>query len=96
MMMRYFLDTEFNGFGGELISIALVPEVQSLAPFYEAIECTNPIAWVKDNVLPVLETRLVDPDIIGPGMSGATPHNAYHDAVALRAEVLAYEQRMAR
>ena len=24
--MRYFLDAEFNGFGGDLISIALVPE----------------------------------------------------------------------
>ena len=24
--MRYFLDTEFNGFGGTLISVALVPE----------------------------------------------------------------------
>src|SRR3546814_17164199 len=24
--MRYFLDTEFNGFGGELIRLALVPE----------------------------------------------------------------------
>ncbi len=24
--MRYFLDTEFNGFGGALISLALVPE----------------------------------------------------------------------
>ena len=25
-IMRYFLDTEFNGFGGTLISVALVPE----------------------------------------------------------------------
>ena len=24
--MRYFLDTEFNGFGGELLSLALVRE----------------------------------------------------------------------
>ena len=24
--MRYFLDCEYNGFGGELISLALVPE----------------------------------------------------------------------
>ena len=23
--MRYFLDTEFNGFGGALLSVALVP-----------------------------------------------------------------------
>ena len=25
--MRYFLDTEYNGFGGELLSIALSPEL---------------------------------------------------------------------
>ncbi len=24
--MRYFLDTEYNGFGGALLSLALVPE----------------------------------------------------------------------
>ena len=42
--MRYFLDAEFNGFGGELISIALVPEDLSLTPFYEAIDCAEPTA----------------------------------------------------
>lgn len=148
--MRYFLDAEFNGFGGALISIALVPEDESVAPFYEAIECADPTAWVIENALPVLATKplpraevtdrfayyllddpdpslvadwpediahaalllvsgpgrmkpvrsvrfeLVDPDIIGPGAPSAVPHNAYHDAVALRGEVLAYEQRMAR
>jgi hypothetical protein len=38
-----FLDTEFNGFGGELILIALVPEDKQLQSFFEAIECRNPI-----------------------------------------------------
>ena len=148
--MRYFLDAEFNGFGGALISIALVPEDQTVAPFCEAIECADPTAWVAENILPILGTRpltraevtdrfadyllddpdpllvadwpediahaalllvsgpgrmkpvrsvrfeLVDPDIIGPGKPSDVPHNAYHDAVALRGEVLAYEQRMAR
>jgi len=31
--MRYFLDTEFNGFGGQLISLALVPEHLEAAQF---------------------------------------------------------------
>ncbi|MFA6116347.1 MAG: hypothetical protein WC729_20290 [Sphingomonas sp.] len=148
--MRYFLDAEFNGFGGALISIALVPEEETVAPFYEAIECTDPTTWVIENILPVLDARplgraevtdrfayyllddpdpllvadwpediahaalllvsgpgrmkpvrsirfeLVDPDIIGPGKPSDVPHNAYHDALALRAEVLAYEKRIAR
>ena len=147
--MRYFLDTEFNGFGGELISIALVPENDGLAPFYAAVECQNPTPWVVEHIIPVLdveqETRsgLVDlfadylgddPDpllvadwpediahaarllVIGPGLmkpvrnirfdlvdaalvssgeGSAVPHNAYHDALRLRADVLAYEKRMA-
>jgi len=55
--MRYFLDTEFNGFGGDLISIALVPEDATVPPFYEAVRCANPTAWVIANVLPRLETE---------------------------------------
>ncbi len=54
--MRYFLDTEFNGFGGELIAIALVPEDDGLAAFYEAIACATPTPWVTENVIPVLAT----------------------------------------
>ena len=148
--MRYFLDTEFNGFCGDLISLALVPEEPEAAPFYEAIAIHEPVQWVRDNVLPVLETgalsrkavtdlfgaylandpdpllvadwpedialaarllvtgpgymkpvrslrfELVDPDIIGPMVPSAVPHNAYHDAVALRTTVLAWEARMVR
>jgi len=33
--MRYFIDAEFNGFGGQLISLALVPEDEEAVPFYE-------------------------------------------------------------
>ena len=53
--MRYFLDAQFNGFGGGLISIALVPEDQSTA-FYAALHCDAPTQWVRDHVLPVLNT----------------------------------------
>ena len=47
--MKLFLDCEFNGFGGELISMALVDEQENY--FYEALACLEPIAWVKENVI---------------------------------------------
>jgi len=145
--VRYFLDVEFNGFGGELISLALVPEAEDAAPFYEAVACEKPTPWVAEHVLPVLRTtpisrsaiasRFADylgddeypvliadwPEdiahaamvmVIAPGRRVAldrisfemmdplgfdaaalskVPHNAYHDAVALRDYVLARERR---
>lgn len=52
--MRYFLDTEFNGFGGELISLALVPEDGD--DFYITLELKEqPNAWVARHVLPHLD-----------------------------------------
>ena len=51
--MRLFLDTEFNGFGGELISMALVPEEGTA--WYEVCELPAVInPWVKEHVLPAL------------------------------------------
>ena len=142
--MRYFLDTEFNGFGGALISMALVPEDPEAAPFYEALECPDPTPWVTEHVLPVLAATPIDaaelsrrlqdylgddpwpvliadwPEdiahaaramIVAPGRrvtldrvgfelcdafgfdsSGSEiPHNALHDAMALRAFLLSRE-----
>lgn len=144
------MDAEFNGFGGELISLALVPEETGRPPFYEAAECHDPAPWVAEHVLPVLQTealtrteladrfaayladdpdpllvadwpediahaarllitapgrmkpvrnmsfRLVDPVLIGAhDVPNELPHNAYHDALALRSAVLDYERRMA-
>lgn len=143
--MRYFLDTEFNGFGGPLISLALVPEDRDATPFYHAVPCDRPAAWIAEHVMPVLGTDPVpreelgallarylrdDPDpvlvadwpediahaamalIAAPGHRhpidrirfelcdplgfdaaalSAVPHNAYHDAVALRDFLLARE-----
>ncbi|RZK00815.1 MAG: hypothetical protein EOO76_11315 [Novosphingobium sp.] len=57
--MRYFLDAEYNGFGGELISIALVPEDEATAPFYAALVCAAPTPWVAEHVLPMLDTMPV-------------------------------------
>lgn len=54
--MRYFLDAEFNGFGGELLSLALAPEDEGLPAFYHAVSCTNPTLWVSEHVKPVLAT----------------------------------------
>jgi hypothetical protein len=54
--VRYFLDAEYNGFGGELISIALVPEHEAATPFYAAVSCETPTPWVTEHVLPILGT----------------------------------------
>ena len=51
--MRYFLDTEFNGFGGALLSLALVPEDGE--EFYVVLACSDPIEpWVERHVMPYL------------------------------------------
>jgi hypothetical protein len=57
--MHYYLDAEFNGFGGSLISLALVPKDRLLVPFYEALPCLSPVPWVVEHVLPVLRTRAI-------------------------------------
>lgn len=54
-MKRLFLDTEFNGFGGALISMALVPEDETLPEFYVELEMRDQLEpWVKVNVVPHL------------------------------------------
>ncbi|MET0361075.1 MAG: hypothetical protein ABW048_04895 [Sphingobium sp.] len=59
--MQYFLDTEYNGFGGELISLALVPE-DGDQPFYTSLPLPAKIhSWVERNVIPYL--RHVPPGI---------------------------------
>jgi hypothetical protein len=52
--VRYFLDTEFNGFGGALLSIALVPEDGS--EFYVTLSFDGDLdPWVERNVIPYLD-----------------------------------------
>ncbi len=51
--MRIWIDTEFNGFNGELLSIALVAEDGT--EFYEILmysSATDP--WVAEHVMPVM------------------------------------------
>lgn len=53
--MRYFLDCEYNGFGGGLISLALVPE-DGGEEFYAVVTCPEPLhEWVQRNVQPYLD-----------------------------------------
>jgi len=53
--MRYFLDTEFNGFGGALLSIALVPDRGE--EFYTTLRCGDLILpWVERHVVPYLNS----------------------------------------
>jgi len=52
VMMRLFIDCEFNGFKGELISIGIISEDGH--EFYEVLECQSPIQWVAENVMPIL------------------------------------------
>jgi hypothetical protein len=64
--VRYFLDTEFNGFGGALLSLAMVPDDGE--EFYVTLECVDPILpWVERNVLPYLDT--VPVGLVSPRLS---------------------------
>jgi hypothetical protein len=149
--MRYFLDTEYNGWGGALLSLALVPEDGE--ELYLTLDWEGALEkWVERHVVPYLDTvpealvsprlsredaaRTVahylagDPDpliiadwpediallsallVTGPGMmvevprlrfafialagfstagSSKVPHNALHDARALRDHLLSLE-----
>lgn len=53
--MNIFIDCEFNGFGGKLMSMALVPQNPGWPEFYEEIEIKDQIEpWVQTNVVPHL------------------------------------------
>ena len=149
--MRYFLDTEYNGIGGELLSLALVPDDGD--ELYLTFRTSGSLLdWVERHVVPYLDSvseqlscpRLTRQDaahalerylrhdddplifadwpediaqfcnlmITGPGdmievrdvnfrllpmsnfstaANSKVPHNALHDARALRDHVLAME-----
>lgn len=56
LKMKLFIDCEFNGFGGELISMALVPYDDS-TPFYKVLKADDMIIdpWVMKNVMPLVD-----------------------------------------
>ena len=51
-MTKIYFDCEYNGFLGDLISIALVSECDNR--FYGALHCEEPTEWISKNVIPVL------------------------------------------
>ena len=70
--MRYFLDTEFNGFGGELISLALIREDQE--SFYNVSDKLKQFdrydPWVAENVIPILRECPIRPTFTsGPALA---------------------------
>jgi hypothetical protein len=149
--VRYFLDTEYNGIGGALLSLALVPDDGD--ELYLTFKTSEPIVeWVQRHVAPYLDSvpeqlscpRLTREDaahalerylrhdeepvifadwpedisqfcnlmVTGPGVmveiaqvsfrlmplsnfstaaNSKVPHNALHDARALRDHILAIE-----
>lgn len=56
-MTKLWLDTEFNGFGGEFISAALVGEAGEI--WYQTVACKKPVPWVAENVIPVIGIKAV-------------------------------------
>lgn len=50
--MKIWIDTEFNEFKGELISMALVAE--DGREFYQVLRCERPGPWVAEHVIPIL------------------------------------------
>lgn len=56
--MHYFIDCEFNEFGGELISLALVPYDPRDMEFYAELPVLKEYgSWVKDHVVPLLDKK---------------------------------------
>ena len=52
--LRYFLDTEYNGTGGALLSLALVPDDGD--DFYVTLRTDEPIVeWVQKHVVPYMD-----------------------------------------
>lgn len=75
--MRYYLDTEFNGFGGELISLALVRE--DAVEMYLATETVYVWhEWVEKNVIPFIDLAWAHPYYAPVGMFGEAIANFLH------------------
>jgi hypothetical protein len=67
--VRYFLDTEYNGWGGALLSLALVPE-DGGEELYLTVEWDCGLdPWVERNVVPYLDS--VPEPLVSPRISRA-------------------------
>ena len=67
-MTKLYIDCEFNGFQGELISMALVAETGE--EFYEVLQCSTPVTWVADHVMPILNKEPVNLGVFKEKLSG--------------------------
>lgn len=56
--MNLYIDCEWNGYQGDLISMALIPQFGDY--FYGVLACLDPLPWVADNVMPVLKYGVQD------------------------------------
>ena len=66
--MRYFLDTEYNGWGGALLSLALVPDDGE--ELYLTLDWTDTLEpWVERHVVPFLD--MVPEPLVSPRLSRA-------------------------
>ena len=66
--MRYFLDTEYNGWGGALLSLALVPDAGE--ELYLTLDWEGTLEeWVERNVVPFLD--MVPDNLVSPRLSRA-------------------------
>jgi hypothetical protein len=66
--LRYFLDTEYNGWGGALLSLALVPDDGEELYLTLGWRCTLE-PWVERNVIPYLD--MVPDALVSPRMNRA-------------------------
>lgn len=67
--MNYYLDTEFDGFGGPLLSMALVREDgASLYLVYHDAAAKD--MWVRENVLPIMRAVPFDVSVVNCAHSG--------------------------
>jgi hypothetical protein len=64
--VRYFLDTEYNGWGGALLSLALVPDDGEELYLTLAWDCALE-EWVERNVVPYLDS--VPEYLVSPRLS---------------------------
>ena len=75
MSDRFYIDCEFDGHNGPLISMALVPEHDSALSVYIEVEDAAPSdPWVAANIMPILDSH--DADLIWSG-----PVNAVGKAI---------------
>lgn len=66
--MRYFLDTEYNGWAGALLSLALVPEQGE--ELYLTLDWDGHLEeWVERNVVPYLD--MVPDNLVSPRLNRA-------------------------